>query len=85
MIISVQNVSVLFLLQWYRKRRKANLTTINSLIDELFGDIKTSFSNTELISLAAKVFNYSLGETIGFPFEKNTTTLGNKGSVVVSM
>ena len=66
-----------------QKAQKANLTTINSLIDELFGDIKTSFSNTELISLAAKVFNYSLGETIGFPFEKNTTTLGNKGSVVV--
>ena len=39
-----------------QKAQKANLTTINSLIDELFGDIKTSFSNTELISLAAKVF-----------------------------
>ncbi len=66
-----------------QKAQKANLTTINSLLDEVFGDIKTSFSNTELISLAAQVFNYSLGETTGFPFEKNTTTLGNKGSVVV--
>ena len=66
-----------------QKAQKANLTTLNSLIDEVFGDIKTSFSNTDLIALAAKVFNYSLGETTGFPFEKNTTTLGNKGSVVV--
>lgn len=66
-----------------QKAQKANLTTLNSLIDEAFGDIKTSFSNTDLIALAAKVFNYSLGETTGFPFEKNTTTLGNKGSVVV--
>lgn len=65
------------------KAQHSNLKTINSLIDEVFGDIKTSYSNTELIGLAAQVFNYSLGETAGFPFEKNTITLGSKGSVVV--
>ena len=65
------------------KAQKSNLKTINGLIDTIFSDIKTSFSNTDLIALAAQVFNYSLGETTGFPFEKNTTTLGNKGSVVV--
>ena len=53
------------------------------LIDEVFGDIKTSYSNTDLIALASQIFNYSLGETTGFPFEKNTVTLGSKGSVVV--
>lgn len=47
---------------------------INSLLDEVFGDIRQVF-NTELISLAAQVFNYSLGETTGFPFEKNTQHL----------
>ena len=65
------------------KAQKSNLKTINSLIDEVFGDIKTSYTNAELISLASQVFNYKLGETSGFPFEKNTITLGNKGSVVV--
>lgn len=65
------------------KAQKSDLKTINSLIDEVFGDIKTSFTNTDLIALAAQVFNYSLGETTGFPFEKNTITLGSKGSVVV--
>lgn len=65
------------------KAQRSNLKTINSLIDEVFGDIKTSYSNAELIGLAAQVFNYSLGETSGFPFEKNTITLGSKGSVVV--
>ena len=66
-----------------QKAQKSDLKTINSLIDEVFGDIKTSYSNTDLIALASQVFNYSLGETTGFPFEKNTITLGSKGSVVV--
>ena len=66
-----------------QKAQKSDLKTINSLIDEAFGDIKTSYSNTDLIALASQVFNYSLGETTGFPFEKNTITLGSKGSVVV--
>ena len=65
------------------KAQKSDLKTINSLIDEVFGDIKTSFTNTDLIALAAQVFNYSFGETAGFPYEKNTITLGSKGSVVV--
>ncbi len=65
------------------KAQHSDLKTINSLIDEVFGDIKTSYTNAELIALAAQVFNYKLGETSGFPFEKNTITLGSKGSVVV--
>lgn len=65
------------------KAQHSDLKTINSLIDAVFGDIKTSYTNAELISLAAQVFNYKLGETTGFPFEKNTITLGSKGSVVV--
>lgn len=64
------------------KAQHSDLKTLNSLIDEVFGDIKTSYSNADLIALAAQVFNYSLGETTGFPFEKNTITLGSKGSVV---
>lgn len=64
------------------KAQKSDIKTLNSLINEVFGDIQTSFSNTDLISLAAQVFNYSLGETTGFPFEKNSVTLGSKGSVV---
>lgn len=65
-----------------QKAQKSDLKTINSLINEVFSDIKTSYSNTDLISLAAQVFSYKLGETSGFPFEKNSTTLGSKGSIV---
>lgn len=65
------------------KAQKSNLETLNSLINEMFGDIKTSYSNADMLALAAKMFDYSLGETAGFPFEKNSTSLGSKGSVVV--
>ncbi len=64
------------------KAQKSNLKTINSIIDKVFEDIETSFTNTELISLAAQVFNYKIGGSEGFPFSKNTITLGSKGSVV---
>ena len=50
---------------------------------QVFGDIQTSFSNADLVALAAQVFNYKLGETSGFPFNHGSTTLGSKGSVVV--
>lgn len=66
-----------------KKAQKSDLKTINKLIDQVFGDIKTSYSNTDLIALASKVFNYKLSDMSGFPFEKNAVTLGSKGSVVV--
>ena len=66
-----------------KKAQRSDLKTINSLIDTVFGDIKTSFSSTDLIALAAKVFDYKLGDTAGFPFAKNTMTLGSKGSCVI--
>lgn len=64
------------------KAQASDLATINKIIDTVFSDIKTSYTNTDLVALAAKVFNYKLGEMSGFPFEKNTTTLGSKGDVV---
>lgn len=64
------------------KAQRSNIKTINSLIDEVFGDIKTSYSSAELLSLASQIFSYHLGETSGFPFEKNTKTLASKGSIV---
>jgi LCP family protein required for cell wall assembly len=65
------------------KAKKSDLKTISSLIDTAFGDILTSYSNTDLIALATQIFNYNLGETTGFPFQKNSIKLGSKGDVVV--
>ncbi len=65
------------------KAKKSDLSTLNKIINTVFSDIQTSFSNAELIALASQVFNYKLGEMRGFPYEKNTITLGSKGNVVV--
>ena len=65
-----------------KKAQKSDLTTINKVIDAVFDDISTSYSNADLIALAAQVFEYEITGSAGFPFTKNTITLGSKGSVV---
>lgn len=65
-----------------KKAQKSDLLTINKIINAVFGDIATSFSNAELIALAAQVFEYEITGSAGFPFTKNTITLGSKGNVV---
>lgn len=64
------------------KAQQSDLKTVNSVIDAMFDDIETSFSNGDLISLAAKVFDYQITGSVGFPFTKNTIELGSKGIVV---
>lgn len=66
-----------------KKAQSSDLKTINKIIDEVFDDIQTSFSNTDLITLAANLFNYEIGETTGFPFEKSGQKYDRVGSVVV--
>lgn len=65
------------------KAQQSDLKTLNNLIDQIFGDIQTSFSNAELISLAADIFKYNLGDTTGFPFEKITHRYQKEGDVVI--
>lgn len=65
------------------KAQQSDLKTLNNLIDQIFGDIQTSFSNAELITLAADIFKYNLGDTTGFPFEKITHRYQKEGDVVI--
>ena len=68
------------------KAKSADLGTINKVIDAVFPEISTSFSSTEIIGLAADVFNYELGENGGFPFTPETpeSIPGYSGSYVVA-
>lgn len=62
----------------------SDLGTVNNLIDEIFPQIKTSFTSAELLLLAKDVFSYSLGENTGFPFEKIAVSeAGKAGDCVV--
>lgn len=65
------------------KAQHSDLKTVNNLINQVFGDIQTSFSNADLIALAANVFNYSIGESRGFPFEKVAQRYDSVGDVVI--
>ena len=66
------------------KAQQSDLKTINKIIDQVFGDIYTNFSNADLISLASQIFDYSIAGSAGFPFDKNTINLGGSvGDVVV--
>ena len=68
------------------KAKSADLGTNNKVIDAVFPEISTSFSSTEIIGLAADVFNYELGENSGFPFTPETpeSIPGYSGSYVVA-
>lgn len=69
--------------QMFEKAKKSNLKTINKIVDAMFEDISTNLTQKEMLTLAASVFDYTLDETKGFPFEKQPKTLGKKGSCVI--
>ena len=66
-----------------QKAQGASLATLNRLIDQVFGDIQTSFTNAELLGLAATIFQYQIGDTSGFPYEKTTRRYSGVGDVVI--
>ena len=65
------------------KLKEADLATLNKIIDAAFPKVKTSFTNAEVLALASHVSEYTLEDTAGFPFLKNTGTVGSKGSLVI--
>lgn len=65
------------------KAKESNLSTIEDVINEVFPQVATNMTNGQLIKLASDLFEYDLGDNIGFPLSNETPTLGPKGSVVV--
>ena len=65
------------------KLQNASLSQINKIIDKVFPEVSTNFTLTEILDYALDAFDYKLGETTGFPFDKSTDTLNNIGSVVI--
>ncbi len=65
------------------KLQDASLSQINKIIDEVFPEVSTNFTLTEILDYALDVFDYQLGETTGFPFDQTTDTLTDVGSVVI--
>lgn len=73
----------LVITKMFEKAKKANLLTLNSILDTALPDISTSLSGTELLGLATKMSKYSMGENTGFPFDKTSDTVEGLGSMVI--
>ena len=65
------------------KLQSASIMQLNAVIDQIFPEVSTNFTLAEILDYAQDAFEYKLGETIGFPFDKTTDTLSNIGSVVI--
>lgn len=67
-----------------KKAKKTDLPTINKIINQVFPEICTSYTNADIIRLAASMFSYELVDSTGFPFSKYPARLGGKlGDVVM--
>ena len=63
------------------KAKKAGLSTIFDIMDQVFPMVKTSVSKTEILKLITAMIGYCIDETTGFPQDYKFATV--KGSVIV--
>ncbi len=71
------------LTQVVQKLQGASMSQINKIIDSVFPNVSTNFTLSEILDYAKDAFDYKLGETVGFPYDKSTDTLSEIGSVVI--
>ncbi len=67
------------------KAKKANLLTLNKIVDEVFPQISTSLSITDMLGFAANILNYNIVGKTGFPYAVTTSedVSNHTGSYVV--
>ena len=65
----------------FEKLKGAGLSTTNAFINEVFPNIYTNLSKTELLDLAQDILSYDIVDQTGFPFEPDAHTY-NKVSYV---
>ena len=68
--------------QIVQKAKKAPITKLNKILDDVLPQITTSFSAAEFAEYASKVGKYSIAETRGFPFVNVTGNIGKQSMVV---
>ena len=65
------------------KLQGVSVTQLNEIIDKVFPEVSTNFTLSEVLDYAIDAFDYQLGETVGFPFDKTTDRLANIGDSVI--
>lgn len=65
--------------------KDAGIVKINEIIDAVLPEVSTSLSASEILQMAVGVFDYTLGDSKGFPFDSATpeSVPGYSGSYVV--
>ena len=67
-----------------KKAKESDLATLNDVLNEIVPLVATNLSKSDILSMAKNMFDYELGDNIGFPLSNTTPDLGKqKGSVVV--
>lgn len=65
------------------KAKKADLATLNKVMDTVLPNVSTSLTAKEILGLLSGITKYELVDNAGFPFEKVGTGMGSKGDCVV--
>ncbi len=65
------------------KAKESDAETLVKIINTVFGEIATSYSNMQLLTMASQFSSYELVDSAGFPFYKNTKSVGKSGSCVI--
>lgn len=71
--------------QTLKKVKKESIPTILGMVNSLAGDISTSLSNDEMISLASAAADYNIVKTSGFPFVLTTKNMKKCGSTMIPL
>ncbi len=69
----------------FDKIMQTDLPTLTQIVDVVFPQVSTSFSLAELVKLASGVTQYHLGESAGFPVDRDDDHRYNGGSVVIPL
>lgn len=70
-----------------QKAQKANVITLNNIVNKVMPQISTNLSTANMLGLAAHAADYKLGQMSGFPFEVTTCekVKNHKGSYVTAV
>lgn len=67
----------------FNKVKSSDLSTLNSMLDEIFPQIETNLKMNDILSMGMNVAKYQITSTTGFPFDKSTISLSGIGDCVV--
>lgn len=68
----------------FSKIKTSDLSTINSMYDELSKEILTSMSNKEILTLIKDVVTYDINESDGFPYQTQIASIKKASCVLPS-